>query len=267
MRASLPMYDLPGLEAATDAWWAGLAVAFRAEGLRDVPQRLTREADHAALWTAPDLFFSQACGYPLTHALADRVTLVATPAYGCAGCDGATYRSAILVRADDPARGLADLKGRRAAVNAADSQSGCHALRHAVMDLARDGRFFAEVIVTGSHRASAEAVAAGEAEVCALDCVTWALLQRSAPELASRLRVLATSEPAPALPYITRRDIATGDLQRLRAGLARACADPALAEARAALLLQGVVVLPLSAYDRILDMEAAADAAGCRALA
>src|SRR3546814_8202871 len=85
MRASLPMYDLPGLEAATDAWWAGLAAAFRAEGLHQVPERLTREGGHAALWTAPDLLFSQTCGYPLTHALAGRVTLVATPIYDCPG--------------------------------------------------------------------------------------------------------------------------------------------------------------------------------------
>src|SRR3546814_9448924 len=112
MRASLPMYDLPGLEAATDAWWAGLAAAFRAEGLHQVPERLTREGGHAALWTAPDLLFSQTCGYPLTHALAGRVTLVATPIYDCPGCDGGRYRSEILVRAADAAGQLADLKGR-----------------------------------------------------------------------------------------------------------------------------------------------------------
>ena len=42
MRASLPMYALPGLEAATEAWWAGLAAAFRAEGLAEVPRLLQR---------------------------------------------------------------------------------------------------------------------------------------------------------------------------------------------------------------------------------
>ena len=33
--ASLPMYDLPELREATDAWWRGLARAFAAEGLED----------------------------------------------------------------------------------------------------------------------------------------------------------------------------------------------------------------------------------------
>lgn len=261
MRASLPMYDLPGLAAATDAWWAGLAAAFRAEGLEAVPERLTREADHTALWTAPDLFFSQTCGYPLTHGLAGRVSLVATPVYDVPGCAGGQYRSEILVRADDPAAGLADLKGRRAAVNAADSQSGWHALRHAVSTLTEEGRFFGAMKLTGGHRASALAVAQGAADVCAIDCVTWALLRRVQPELTEQLRVLSSSAAAPALPYITRLDVSTDDLRRLRAGLARAAEDPRLAEARAALLLADVVLLPLETYDRILHMEAACDAA------
>lgn len=266
MRASLPMYALPGLEAATEALWAGLAAAFRAEGLAEVPERLSWEADHAALWTAPDLFFSQTCGYPLTHQLAGRVTLVATPLYDCPGCVGGSYRSEILVRADAPGAGLADFAGRRAAVNAADSQSGCHALRHAVRDLVEDGRFFASVVVTGRHRASMQAVAAGDADLCAIDGVTLALLRQTEPDLVARLRVLASSASAPALPYITRRDIGDDDLQRLRAGLARACGDPALVAVRQELLLAGVAVLPLSAYDRIPAMESAAAAAGCLVL-
>lgn len=261
------MYDLPGLERATDALWAGFAAAFRAEGLREVPARLTRGGAAFEIWTAPDLLFSQTCGYPLTHALAGRVTLVATPIYACPGCEGAMYRSEILVRGDDTLTYLADLRGRRAAVNSRDSQSGCSALRHAVAELAQDGRFFGAVHITGSHLASLQAVAAGEADVCAVDAVTYRLLQRTQPALTRRLRVLAPSAPAPALPYIARHDIPGGDLERLRAGLARACGDPALADVRAELLLAGVVVKPLSDYDRILEMETAAAAAGYPELA
>lgn len=261
------MYDLPELAAATDAWWAGLAAAFRAEGLRDVPERLTRDGDAAALWTAPDLLFSQTCGYPLTHALAGQVTLVATPVYDCPGCAGGQYRSEILLRADDPAADLAALRGCRAVANAGDSQSGYSALRHAVAPLAEDGRFFGAVGISGSHLASMTLLADGEADVCAVDGVAYRLLQRAKPGLAGRLRVVASSAAAPALPYITRRDIGAADLDGLRAGLARAVADPALAEARAALLIKDVVARPLSDYDRILDLEAAAVAAGYPELA
>lgn len=266
-RASLPMYDLPGLEGATDAWWAGLAAAFRAEGLEGVPDRLTRGGEAAALWPAPDLVFSQTCGYPLTHALAGKVVLVATPVYDAPGCSGGLYHSKILLRADDPARDLAGLRGRRAVANAADSQSGYSALRHAVAPLAGNGRFFGAVEISGSHLASMTRVAEGGADVCAVDVVTYQLLKRSAPQLTGRLKVLASSAAAPALPYITRRDIAVGDLERLRTGLKRAAADPALAGIRAALLIEGVVVRPLSDYDRILELEAAAVAAGYPELA
>ena len=262
MRASLPMYDLPDLAAASDDWWAGLAAAFRAEGLEEVPDRLTRQSDAAALWTAPDLLFSQTCGYPLTHALAGKVTLVATPVYACPGCAAGSYCSDILVRADDRAASLGDLRGRRAAVNAKDSQSGFSALRHAVAGLAEEGRFFGEVRLSGSHRNSLRMVATGEADVCAVDTVTHHLLQRSEPELTGAVRVLAASAAAPALPYISRRGLPDAELERLRAGLRRAIADPALAEARADLLLADIVVKPLSAYDRILELEDAAAAAG-----
>lgn len=267
MRASLPMYDLPGLDAATDAWWAGLAAAFRAEGVAGVPENLTRGEAVLELWTAPDLFFSQTCGYPLTHALAGEVALVATPVYACPGCAGGSYHSEILVRAGDPAKALADLRGYRAAINGADSQSGCSALRHAVAELAEGGRFFAEVTTSGSHLQSMRLVAEGTADVCAVDTVTYHLIARTQPEVTQRLRRLAVSASAPALPYIARRDLPAADLARLRAGLARACADPALAEVRATLLLEGVVVRPLSDYDRILDLEAAAAAAGYPELA
>jgi len=261
------MYDLLGLEAATDALWAGMARAFRAEGVQDVPDRLTRGDDALALWTARDLLFSQTCGYPLTHALVGRVSLVATPIYGCPGCGGGLYRSEILVRAGDPAAGIADLRGRRAAVNGGDSQSGYSALRHAVADLAEAGRFFGAVTFTGSHRGSMQEVASDAADVCAIDCVTFNLLRHTEPDLVRRLRVLASSATAPALPYITRRDATEDDLKRLRAGLTRACGDPALAEVRALLLLEGIVVMPLSAYDRMLEMESAARAAGYPQLA
>jgi ABC-type phosphate/phosphonate transport system substrate-binding protein len=256
------MYDLPGLDAATDAWWAGLAAAFRAEGLQEVPDNLTRGDDVLELWTAPDLFFSQTCGYPLTHALAGEVALVATPVYACPGCAGGAYHSEILVRADDSAKTLAELRGRCVAMNGADSQSGCSALRHAVAGLAGKGRFFAAVKTSGSHLKSMRMVAEGTADVCAIDTVTYHLIARTQPELTGRLRVLATSAAAPALPYIARRDLPDADLARLRSGLARACADPALAGVRSVLLLEGVVVRGLSDYDRILDLEAEAVAAG-----
>ena len=109
MIATLSMYDLPELRAATDAWWAGLAKAFRNEGIDPVPEALSR-GDIDDPWART--LFGQTCGYPLTHALEGRVRVIATPAYDCPGCDGSDYSSLVVVRKDDPAQTLADLRGR-----------------------------------------------------------------------------------------------------------------------------------------------------------
>src|SRR5215216_8142633 len=76
MVASLPMYDLPEIEQATNTWWRGLAKAFRREGIADVPDNLWRCASFREVWTRDDLLLSQTCGYPLMHELRGKVTLV-----------------------------------------------------------------------------------------------------------------------------------------------------------------------------------------------
>src|SRR5262245_43660702 len=149
--ASLPMYNLPELDAATDAWWQGLARAFRREGVTGVPDALDSRPDFQQVLLSPDLFFAQTCGYPLTHALAGKVTLLATPCYAADGCAAADYCSLVIVAADNPAGDVAALRGARCAVNGTDSQSGYNALRALVAPLADGGRFFGRVAVSGSH--------------------------------------------------------------------------------------------------------------------
>lgn len=263
--ATLPMYDLPAVRRATDAWWAGLARALAAAGIDGVPQRLDRRLGSAEAWRRPDLLLSQTCGYPMTHALAGRVRLVATPVYQVEGCDGPMYRSAFLVRDDEPAAGLADLRGRRVAVNARDSQSGYNCLRHALAPLAASaggGPLFSEVVTTGRHGASLRALRDRRADLTAVDAVTLALTTRGAPAAVAGLRVLGWSAPAPALPYITRAGAPDGELAALRAALMRAAGDPDLATTRAALSLAGFEVLPLAAYGVIDAMEKEAIALG-----
>ena len=260
--ASLPMYDLPALRRATDDWWSGLARALTAAGLDGVPTHLERRLGLDEVWRHPSLLISQTCGYPLTHALAGRVQLVATPVYDVEGCEGATYRSAFLVRDGDPAERLADLRGRRVAVNSRSSQSGYNCLRRALAPLAEGGPLFAEVVVTGSHGASLAAVRGNRADLAAVDAVTFALTARSEPSAVAGLRVLAWSAAAPALPYVTRAGAGEAELAALREGLVEAAADPDLAAARAALSLAGFEVLPLETYDAIGEMEAEATALG-----
>jgi ABC-type phosphate/phosphonate transport system substrate-binding protein len=258
MRAMVSMYETPERAAARDAWWAGLSRHWRAAGLRDIPDRADMPDDPYELWLAPDLFFAQTCGYPLTHRLKDRVTLVATPCYSAEGCVGSNYLSVIVARKNSDVRSLDDVAGKVAAINGYDSQSGWNALRHCLIGKGAPSR----IVESGGHRRSIAAVREGRADVAAIDCVTYANLRAVAPHEIAPLRVIFRSASAPSLPYITRRDISAVDLQKLRDGLHAALANPALAETRAALLIADIEILPLHAYDRMLEMEREADQAG-----
>ena len=266
-RVGLPMYDHVSVRGIVDDWWRGLARAFAAEGIAGLPARLDRTTPREALWAAPDLLLSQTCGYPLMYGFRGRLALVATPCYEAPGAEGANYGSQIVVAEASPAAGIADLAGSIAAVNGDDSHSGMNAFRHLVAPHARDGRFFAAVRTSGGHGESIAMVARGEADVAAIDCVTHALIARHAPAELAGTRVLTGTASAPALPYVSRIDAAEDLVARLRAGLARAVADPQLAPVREALLIRDFEVLALAAYERMPEMEAEAVRAGYPVLA
>ncbi len=262
--ACLPMYDLPEIRAATDAWWAGLARHFRAAGIDDAPRWLDRASGREGLWLSPGLVFGQTCGYPLTHTLAGRVRYMATPCYAAPGCREADYCSLVIVAEEAPVGNFADLEGGRCAVNGLDSHSGANALRALAATCREDGAFFATMTISGSHRQSIALVARGEAEAAAVDCVTHALLVRHAPAALAGVRVLCRTAAAPGLPYITASASASAAggerLTRLRDGLMAALTDPRLAGPREDLLLTGARILAPAAYRRILDLERAGGA-------
>jgi len=253
--AALPMYDWPELQAANDALWTEIADRLAARGLTQIPTRLTRTDDLDGLWTSPALLLAQTCGYPLATRLSGRVQLVATPCYRAAGCEGPFRRSAIVVRADARTRRLAELRGARCALNERSSDSGMNLLRASLAPLAQGAPFFAEVALTGSHLASAEAVAGGAADVAALDAVSYAHLRRLRPRLARRLRVLEWSARTPGLPLITAAGAEAATVGALREALAEVAAAPKLAEVRDALLLDRFASLPPSDYQLTLQIE------------
>lgn len=237
--AALPMYDFPDLRAAHDALWQALTSRLAAAGVERVPQALSRDLPPVDSWRHPGLLLGQACEYPLAKSHGAAVQIVATPRYSAPGCYGARYRSAIVVRREDSAATLADLKGRRCAVNQIDSNSGMNLLRAAIAPLADGAAFFGAVTVSGAHIESARMVAAAQADVAALDCVSFAHLQRFDGALTAGLRVVAWSSASPSLPLITTRATDAATLHRLRNALASIAEDPALEPVRARLFLRG----------------------------
>ena len=260
LRASLPMYDLPEVREWTDRLWTAIAGELREGGVPGVPDALERPRGHHDAWRPDRLLFSQACGYPAATALRGVVRVVATPHYAAPGCDGHRYASAVVARASSGVGPLDALRGAVCAFNSRDSQSGYNALRAAIAPIAGGKPFFARTVETGAHAASIEAVREGRADVCAVDCVTWALLARYRPSALVGLDVIRLTAPVPGLPFVTAGDCPAATVAAIRDALGRAFARPDLAGTVEALLIRGLSMLSVDAYEPLREMERAAAA-------
>lgn len=262
--AALPMYALsPDLARDSSALLQILIDGQRRRGWREdvrlqAPESLCIDLD--SHWRNPRLFLSQTCGYPLLTKLADQVTLLATPHYDAPGCSGPNHSSALVVNAALGPTTLLECEGRVAAVNSMDSNSGMNMFRHCVAPLAKEGAFFRQVIVTGSHVASLSAVAERTADIAAIDAVSLALAREHLPELVARVRVIGFSEQTPSLPFICSRELPQGTIDGLREDLI------SLPERHAPLLARMKIaafsVLPLERYQPIIAAEQQAQRRG-----
>ncbi|QYK43057.1 MAG: PhnD/SsuA/transferrin family substrate-binding protein [Paracoccaceae bacterium] len=238
MIAALPMYDPPPLRAANDRLWALIRDDLRARG-RAAPEVLTRGQDDLwPVWTAPDLVLAQTCGFPFRARLHDRVALVGTPDYGLPDCPPGHYCSVVVARRDDPRDRLDGFAGARLAFNDPMSQSGWAAI---AQDAARLG--LRPGPQTGAHAASVRAVAGGQADLAAIDGVTWSILE-GIEAAAAALRVIHRTPPTPGLPLIAAREADTATLFAATAAAIAALAP----DDRAALRLRGIVRIPASDY-------------------
>ncbi|WP_417586122.1 phosphate/phosphite/phosphonate ABC transporter substrate-binding protein [Pararhodobacter oceanensis] len=223
-RAALPMYDWPEARGETRAFWR----AVRAEAGDDLPEALEvlDWQGVQALWRDPAMVFSQTCWGPLSLGLIEHLKPLAQPEYSAfAGGRGAYYRSALIAREGEalavperPEAALPEdlLAGRIFAYNSKDSLSGYLGLAR---DLGAAPEVFArKTIASGGHRASVQAVAAGRAEIAAIDCRSWAMAQRYEP-CAAALTVVGWTSERLGLPYVTSSKTPEHIAERLRKAL------------------------------------------------
>jgi ABC-type phosphate/phosphonate transport system substrate-binding protein len=210
-------------------------------------------SDLASLWRHPDLLLSQTCGYPWATQLKDKVRIVAAPHYDFPGCERATHCSFILVPESSSASSLADLRDLRVAINSQDSNSGMNLLRHTIAPLAVDGRFFSEVLESGSHANSIAMLKQGAADVAAVDAVTYGYLHRDLPDRVVGLRVLARTRQSPSLPFITAAGHNDEMIRNLRDALQITLAERK--DLAATLSLRGVEFVDQATYLPVLEWE------------
>ena len=233
------MYARPQLADAHSRLWKLIRLRLSEVGI-DSPSALSQDAEEFGVWLNPQLVLSQTCGMPYRLALHRNVKLVGTPDYGLIDCPAGYYRSALVVRTDDPRNDLIEFQPSILAFNEPFSQSGYASVYwHAK----QRGFWFSNTLKTGQHLASAFAVAKGTASIASLDAVTWRMIQQY-ESIAEQLRVLEWTKPTPGLPLITSLKHDEGDIH---AAVCRAIDD--LSEEDQALLgINGLVKIPACDY-------------------
>jgi ABC-type phosphate/phosphonate transport system substrate-binding protein len=254
-RASLPMYNLPEMQASNRAFWNAIRTELERQDIDDISVTLDFARRPVPQEIERDTLFTQVCGYPLQTIYRGQATLLAAPAYAAEHCAGATHAGVFVVHRDASFRQLADLRGCHFVFNSRHSNSGMNLPRRSIAGIAERKRFFATIEETHSQPGNIERVARGEADATCVDCVTYAFFRRHRPALADLTRVLAVTPPSPSIPFVT----STGAPDDLKDCLCRALLKVARSEewsaVRAGLMLRDIVPIDPADYEIQLRYE------------
>jgi ABC-type phosphate/phosphonate transport system substrate-binding protein len=96
-----------------------------------------------------------------------------------------------------------------------------------------------------------EALSEGRIDVGPLDSYYHDLLRAADPQCASRVRVIAQTEPRPLPLFVATTPLSLVPLRRLREAFAASADAPELAQQRSALLLKGFAFPEFHDYDML----------------
>lgn len=193
------MYDRAANRHAHDALWDLIRNELRAAGLK-APEELDRKTDYMTGWAHPDLVLGQICNLPYRAKFRDKVTIIGAADYALPDCPAGHYNSVFVTRHDTTGTTPQDFATTRFAANACMSHSGYGA---PTAWAARHGFHFTAPIISGSHDASVQMVADGQAGIAAIDAQTWRMQQRDL-KAAQDLRIIGTTDSSPCMTFITR---------------------------------------------------------------
>ena len=247
------MYPFAGLRDAWDELYSTIASSV-GERYSDTPLSLDWTLDSHDGWRHPHLALSQACGWPLITELSNSVRVLGAFEHLLDGASRHMYRSVIVARGSHVPNASTD----RAAVNSNDSLSGCVSL-HAAFGVPL-GQWPGEVVLTGSHVGSIDAVRGGSADVASIDALSWTYQQRLDPDRLDGLVVVERGPLVPCLPLIVGAEADDARVAAWRSAFSAAMSNPSLARARSLLLIEGFVPLDLADYQSALATLAGAAA-------
>lgn len=127
------------------------------------------------------------------------------------------YYSYVIVPADSPAQGLADLRGKVFAFTDPLSNTGHLALLYMLRQMGETPEdFFQKTIFTYSHDNSIKAVAEKWVDGAAVDSLVYDFAVRREPVYGQKTRIIVRSEPYGIPPVVVHPDLDPDLKQRLR---------------------------------------------------
>lgn len=223
--ANLAFYDFPEIRQTNEVFWSFLRDFIQEKWsgknlARSLPKTLQQEIPLDQLWTSPNHFFSQCCGYDLAVQYPKHLSLIASPCYSHLGCEGARHRSFIVVSKKSKIQSILDLQNQVAAVNSSTSNSGMNLFRKSISDAFPEfdskKEFFRQVVLTGSHYQSLIAVKEEQADVACIDCVTFGILSKIQPELTRAVKIIHQTPLVPTPPFVTHAQASSEQVKTLR---------------------------------------------------
>ena len=185
--AALPWYDFPSTRPALDAVWRETRRRLTAAGIADTPLALDHSTPYSELFSYPQLTLSQCCGLDLFQPHTNDIVPFAAPVIAAFDVPAGYYFSYIVALP----KTLLDVP--RIVINNRFSHSG-----HTAIKVWLDAQGIGDYTTSesGSHGQSLAALRHGQADLAAIDALSWQHLETTG------LEILGTSEPAPAPPFI-----------------------------------------------------------------
>jgi ABC-type phosphate/phosphonate transport system substrate-binding protein len=221
-------------------------------------------ASMAQLWARNDLGAAFMCGLPYSlrtpspQLIAAPVPLL--PRYG----NRAVYCSDLAVRADAPYQRIEDTFGARLGYTVRDSQSGYFALRHYLTRFGKPAHaLYSEIVGDLVHaRGVITALAEERIDVGPLDSYVHDLLRHLEPEFTAQVRVIASTDFTAMPPLVATATLPPALLTELQQAFLAVEHEPALAQARATLLLKRFAIPHPADYVPVRERAQAIEAAG-----
>jgi ABC-type phosphate/phosphonate transport system substrate-binding protein len=261
--ANARMYSV---NPATASAWKGLFDWLAQESRVDL-----RAVDHAfplplaELWRRADLACGFMCGFPYALAAVAPQPVAAPVPAGALARGKPVYATRLVVHADSKFYSLADTFGGRLGYTVEDSHSGYNALRHHLLPYHFEygGRLYRESVgPLFTPRRVIEAVLAGNIDVGPLDSYALDLMLHHEPDLAARIRIVATTDPAPIPFFVAAPDCPVETVSALQAALANFAKAPDCADLRDRLCLESFSPVDTDDYGLMMRWDAEARAAG-----